>query len=83
MKSIVRAAGAAVLAATIGSFAPSAAFAADMPEMIDATKAPFDIAFGVKGTSEYIVRGITQTNGDPAVQGYAEFQAFDWIYAGV
>lgn len=80
MKSLVRAAGAALLAISIGA---TAASAADMPEVIDATTTPFDIAFGVKGTTDWVLRGISQTKGDPAVQGYVEFQAFDWIYAGV
>lgn len=80
MSKLSAAVGAALLTASFGA-AP--AFAADMPEIIDATKAPFDIAFGVKGTSDYLVRGISQTKGDPAIQGYAELQAFDWVYAGV
>ena len=33
---------------------------------------PFDIAFGVAVTNDYISRGITQSNGDPAIQGYIE-----------
>ncbi|MFD1702887.1 TorF family putative porin [Methylopila henanensis] len=65
------------------SFGPVAANAADMPEVIDATTASFDVAFGVKGASEWVLRGITQTSGDPAIQGYVELQAFDWVYAGV
>ena len=83
MKSMIKAAGAAVLAAAIGSFAPTAASAADMPEIIDATTSPFDIAFGVKGTSEWVLRGISQTKGDPAIQGYAELQAYGMLYAGI
>ena len=72
--------GAALLTVSFGA---TAASAADMPEIIDATTTPFDIAFGVKGTTDYLVRGISQTKGDPAIQGYAELQAFDWVYAGV
>jgi uncharacterized protein (TIGR02001 family) len=83
MKCIKRAAGAAFMAGA-AAFAPmGAASAADMPEVIDATTAPFDIAFGVKGTTEWVLRGITQTDGEPAVQGYAELQAFGWVYAGI
>ena len=33
---------------------------------------PFDIAFGVTLTSDYISRGITNSNSEPAVQGYVE-----------
>lgn len=79
MKKIIRAAGAALIVAA----SATAASAADMPEVIDATTAPFDIAFGVKGTSQYLVRGVSQTRKDPAVQGYAELQVLDWAYAGV
>ncbi len=44
---------------------------------------PFDVAFGVKLGSDYIFRGITQTDGNPTVQGYAEVRAWDWLYAGL
>jgi uncharacterized protein (TIGR02001 family) len=37
-----------------------------------ATDSMFDIAFGAAVTSDYISRGITQTNHNPAVQGYVE-----------
>ncbi|MFC3694413.1 TorF family putative porin [Chenggangzhangella methanolivorans] len=80
MSKLSLAVGAALLSASLGV---SAASAADMPEVIDVTTAPLDVAFGVKGTSDYLVRGISQTKGDPAVQGYVEVQAFDWVYAGV
>lgn len=87
MNFFARAAGVAVVAATIGSVAPlTAAVAADLPaDVIDATVTPppFDIAFGVKGMSQWVLRGITQTSKDPAVQGYAELQAYDWVYAGI
>jgi uncharacterized protein (TIGR02001 family) len=33
---------------------------------------PFDIAFGVAVTNDYISRGITNSNGEPALQGYVE-----------
>jgi uncharacterized protein (TIGR02001 family) len=32
----------------------------------------FDIAFGAAVTNDYISRGISQTNGDAAIQGYVE-----------
>ncbi len=44
---------------------------------------PIDVAFGVKLASEYLTRSITNSNGNPAVQGYVELQAFDWAYAGI
>src|SRR5262249_38232037 len=33
---------------------------------------PFDIAFGVAFTNDYISRGITNSNGEAAIQGYVE-----------
>lgn len=33
---------------------------------------PFDIAFGIALTSNYVSRGITNSGNDPAVQGYIE-----------
>lgn len=44
---------------------------------------PFDVAFGAKFGTDYVFRGITQTNGNPTVQGYAEVRAWDWLYAGL
>jgi len=32
----------------------------------------FDVAFGAAVTSDYVSRGISQTGGDPAIQGYLE-----------
>ncbi|MFD1331225.1 TorF family putative porin [Methylopila musalis] len=80
MNTLLNVVGAALAAISI-TF--GSAVAADMPEAIDATKPNFDIAFGVRGMSEYMVRGVAQTSRDPAIQGYAEAQAFDWVYAGV
>ena len=78
-----------VVAALALSAAP--AFAADMP--VKAIKAPaaapspFDIAFGTAFTTDYVLRGISQSNRRPAVQGYFEldYTATDWLklYAGV
>ena len=33
---------------------------------------PFDIAFGVAFTTDYVSRGITNSNSEPAIQGYIE-----------
>jgi len=33
---------------------------------------PFDIAFGVAFSNDYISRGITNSNGEPVIQGYVE-----------
>jgi uncharacterized protein (TIGR02001 family) len=42
----------------------------------------FDVAFGAAVTNDYISRGISQTSGDPAVQGYVEAN-YSIVYAGV
>jgi uncharacterized protein (TIGR02001 family) len=42
----------------------------------------FDVAFGVAVTSDYISRGISQTEHKPAIQGYVEPSA-GALYAGV
>ncbi|MGA0533857.1 TorF family putative porin [Hansschlegelia sp. KR7-227] len=65
--------------------AAQAAYAADLSEpapMVGEAISNFDIAFGVKLASEYNLRSVSQTSGDPAIQGYAELSAFDWVYAG-
>lgn len=53
--------------------------------METAPEAPsfYDVAFGVKLTNDYILRSVSQSNGKPAVQGYAELTLFDWVYAGI
>ncbi|MDI4664886.1 TorF family putative porin [Xanthobacter autotrophicus] len=78
----------AVVAASL--LLAGAASAADLssPVPVKAVPAPepaplWDVAFGVKLATDYVFRGITQTDGNPAVQGYAELRLFDWIYGGV
>jgi uncharacterized protein (TIGR02001 family) len=84
-----------VVLSVIAALAVSAAvpaFAADMPVKAY-TKAPapvvspWDIAFGVAFTSDYRLRGVSQSNKKPAVQGYFEldYTATDWLklYAGL
>lgn len=76
-------------AAAVSTAAP--AFAADMPvkapKMVVAAPSPWDIAFGVAFTTDYRLRGVSQTNNKPAVQGYFELQynVNDWLklYAGI
>jgi uncharacterized protein (TIGR02001 family) len=78
-----------VVAALAFSAAP--AFAADMPVKAAAAPAaapsPFDVAFGTAFTTDYVLRGISQSNRHPAVQGYFEldYTATDWLklYAGL
>jgi uncharacterized protein (TIGR02001 family) len=77
-----------VVAAIALSSAP--AFAADMPVKAKAPLAapsPWDIAFGTAFTTNYDLRGVSQSHRKPAVQGYFEldYTATDWLklYAGV
>jgi uncharacterized protein (TIGR02001 family) len=83
-----------VVLSVVAALAVSAAvpaFAADMP--VKAVKAPvaapspWDIAFGVDFTTDYVLRGISQSNRKPAEQGYFEidYTATDWLklYAGL
>lgn len=79
-----------VVAALAVTAAP--AFAADMPVKGKiaapvAAPSPFDINFGTALTTDYILRGISQSNRKPAIQGYFEpsFKINDMIqlYAGI
>ena len=82
-----------VLSVVAGAFALAAApaFAADMPVKAPpapvVAPSPWDIAFGTALTTDYELRGISQTNHKPAVQGYFEidYTATDWLklYAGI
>ncbi len=48
-----------------------------------AASVPFDIAFGAKVLTDYNFRGISQSDRDPAAQGYVELQGFDnFAYVG-
>ncbi|WP_024816649.1 TorF family putative porin [Methylopila sp. 73B] len=75
-------------AALVGAAAlplSDAAMAADLaaPEaFVVETMSPIDVSFGVKFATEYNLRSVSQSKGDPAVQGYVEVSAFDWVYAG-
>jgi uncharacterized protein (TIGR02001 family) len=77
--------------AAVLALSAAPAFAADMP--VKAVKAPvaapspWDVAFGTAFTTDYVLRGISQSNRKPAAQGYFEidYTATDWLklYAGV
>ncbi len=77
--------------AALAVTAAAPAFAADMPvkakKVVVATPSPWDIAFGTALTSDYVLRGVSQSNHGPAVQGYFEvrYNINDmWqLYAGV
>jgi uncharacterized protein (TIGR02001 family) len=71
--------------AAAGALLAGAANAADLavePAPIAEVAPAWDVAFGVAGLSDYVFRGISQTRNDPAIQGYAELQAYGF-YAGV
>lgn len=74
------------LAAVASTMMVGSAFAADLSTApVKAVVAPppapvWDLAFGVTGTSDYLFRGISQTNNNPAIQGFVELQLFDWVY---
>ena len=78
-----------VAALAVSTAAP--AFAADMP--VKAVKAPvavvspWDVAFGTAFTSDYVLRGVSQSNHKPAAQGYFEidYNVNDWLklYTGL
>jgi len=61
------------LAAMLSSlaFAATPTYAADETEAVE-TPTGFDVAIGVAFTSNYVSRGVTQTEDKPAIQGYVE-----------
>jgi uncharacterized protein (TIGR02001 family) len=80
----------AVAALALTAAAP--ALAADMPVKAPplvpaAAPSPWDVLFGTAFTTDYELRGITQSNHNPAAQGYFEvdYTATDWLklYGGV
>lgn len=78
LKALVGVAGAALVAGS----ASAADLAAPEPAMIAEVPSVIDVAFGVAGVSDYVFRGLSQSKSDPAIQGYAELQAYGF-YAGV
>lgn len=68
-------------AALLALLSTSAAFAADEPSQAD-IQSKFDVAFGAAVTSNYIFRGITQSNDRPAFQAYME-ASYGMFYAGL
>src|SRR5262245_48700006 len=78
----------AVAAVTLSA---TSAFAADLPVKARPVAAPpppaFDIAFGSAITSDYIFRGITQSNHRPSVNAYFEprynINADNQLYVGL
>lgn len=58
----------------------AAAFAA--PPVIAAEESPHTISANVTLTSQYIFRGLSQTNGDPAIQGGFDYSHSSGFYIG-
>ena len=80
-----------VAALAVGGLA-APAVAADMPVKAKMAEpapppSPFDIAFGVAFTTDYMLRGYSQSDNQPAIQGYFEpsYKINDMIslYAGL
>jgi uncharacterized protein (TIGR02001 family) len=80
----------AVAALALTAAAP--ALAADMPMKAKplvpaAATSPWDVLFGTAFTSDYDLRGVSQSNHKPAAQGYFEldYTATDWLklYTGL
>ncbi len=78
--------------AALAMTAAAPAFAADMPVKAKplapaAAPSPFDVLFGTAFTTDYELRGVSQSAHKPAVQGYFEldYTVTDWLklYAGV
>ncbi|QKP78702.1 hypothetical protein HT051_03745 [Methyloligella sp. GL2] len=68
-----------LLAMTI---AVSSAHAEDVEQSLDSTSWPVDILVGTKFTTDYNLRSVSQTQGNPAVQSYAEINLDNGLYAG-
>jgi uncharacterized protein (TIGR02001 family) len=61
---------------------PTDQLSAAEPITLPVPKWPFDFAFGVALTSDYVSRGITNSNSRPAIQGYVE-PSFGPVYLNV
>lgn len=71
----------ALVAAAPAMAADAPAPAAPAPPAAPVAKSvPFDLAFGVKFTTNYVFRGISQSNRKPAPQAYVEAQFFDNLF---
>jgi uncharacterized protein (TIGR02001 family) len=57
------------------------AYAADETASQEEIQTAIDVAFGATFTTNYIFRGTTQTDDDPALQGYVE-ASYGIVYAG-
>jgi uncharacterized protein (TIGR02001 family) len=71
-----------VLAATVASFGLIASFAF-AEEAKEEPKSPHSVTGNLTFTTNYVVRGLTQTNSKPAVQGTIEYGHASGFYAGL
>jgi uncharacterized protein (TIGR02001 family) len=69
------------IAALFALFSASTALAADDMSQ-EAIQSKFDLAFGAAIASNYIFRGVTQSNDKPAFQAYME-ASYGMFYAGL
>jgi len=72
----------AVVAGLLCAVGAAPSLAADTTDFQQPAASPFDIAFGVGLTTNYISRGSTQSNDEPAIDGYME-ATYGIAYAGV
>ncbi|VFU09015.1 TorF family putative porin [Methylocella tundrae] len=73
-----------LLAGILLSASAPIAYAADLaatPAPAPATP-PIDFAFGMKLANDYVFRGVDQSNGHFAAQGYVEARLLDFAYLG-
>lgn len=75
-----------VLTAASALLFSGAAMAADISAPVKApAPAPtpvWDLTWGVTGATDFVFRGMSQTNGNANIQGFAELSLFDWFYVG-
>ena len=75
------------LAPEPGAAEPELTPAAPQPQVTpapqpEAAPAKFDMGFGLSATTDYVSRGITQSDSNPAIQGYIE-PTYGILYANV
>jgi len=82
MKTLRKKAFSAAAVALLTGLASASAFAADTPTNPEDTSASSPIAANVTVVNNYIYRGITQTNGKPAIQGGFDYAHESGLYIG-
>ena len=65
----------AAAAAVLALIASASGTLAEEPVEAASVESMFDVAFGIAVTTNYVARGITQTEDKPAAQGYVELDA--------